>query len=143
MKSIRGFHGRIAIAMLLSLGVATSALALEGRRHGGPGGGGQFWGGGGVLQEVIHPCQAACFADARGCRDAARATAVKCVSSTCSAQITTARSACLPTSTMQACHSAVEGLKTCGGTCLDTLHSSVGACHDTLATCRAACSPGQ
>jgi len=92
-----------------------------------------------VLQQVVHPCQAACFTDARSCRGAARATAVKCVNDACGAQITAARAACTPTNTMQACQTAMGNLRTCGTSCLDTFHSAAGTCRDSAQQCRQAC----
>jgi len=128
-----------AVFLLVSVGSPGRATAFGGRHGGHCSDGGKGGFGGGVLQQVVHPCQAACFADARNCRNVARAAAVTCVNDACGAQITAARAACTPTNTMQACKSAMGNLQTCGTSCLETFHSAAGTCHDTAVQCRQAC----
>ena len=130
----------IAAALLAAavLAAPLTASGFGGGHDGRRGGGGPF-GGDAILQQAVHPCQASCFTSARACIGPARSTAVQCVSDTCGAQITTARSACTPTSTMQACRNAMSDLHTCGQSCLDTFHSAVATCRDGAQQCKQAC----
>src|SRR5262245_8413975 len=97
----------------------------------GPGGRGQFGpppgpgghpGGrpGGFLMQLVFPCQAACGDTARSCSESADSEAIACVSAACAAEITAAQTACDSDKRSDACKEAVNALRTCADSCLDT-----------------------
>lgn len=97
----------------------------------------------GLLAQLIYPCQADCFGAAKTCNDTADSTALGCISSACSAEVTTAQTACATDPSVQACRDAVAALKTCSDSCLSTRQTSLTACRDALTTCRTACTSAQ
>ncbi len=130
-------HRGLAMATLAVAIVASPMAALAHGRGGGPHGGG--FPDGGVLQQLIHPCGATCFEDARTCRETARTTALTCVQNACAAQVSAARGACTPNSTFKACQTATGNLHTCAASCLDAFRSAGGTCRDSARTCIASC----
>jgi hypothetical protein len=138
---MRNTYRNIGLATLAALILTAAPAAAFGHGPGGDRHGGGFPDGG-MLEQLIHPCGAACFVDARNCREGARATALTCVESTCPTQITAAQAACKPSSTFEACKAATSTLRSCGQSCLDAMRSTAGTCRDTANTCITACRAG-
>ena len=126
---------RFLVLAATTLVVGFSAPAWARGPHGDAGG---LMGGARVFEELIFPCRAACADTARGCYDDASAAASSCIASACSAQVTAAQGACKG-GRSSACRKAVNALRTCGESCLDTRATAAEACRATRNSCVAAC----
>jgi hypothetical protein len=127
MKQLRSL---VVAAAVLAAGAAAPAWAHGFHGRGGPGGG--------VLEQLVHPCQAACGETARGCFEDASSTAASCISSTCGAQVTAAQSAC-KAGRSSTCQNAMNALRSCGQSCLDADATSSATCRTNHNSCIAAC----
>ena len=128
-----------AVSGLLVLGLAVAAEAHGRGGFGGGFGGPGFPGSGALLGRLLFPCPAACRDTAESCTATADSAALTCVEGACAAEITAAQTACKDDRRSQACRDAVNGLRECADTCLNTRRTAVGACRDALGDCLDAC----
>jgi hypothetical protein len=92
-----------------------------------------------LLNELIYPCQAACFNTDSSCTAAAQTAALSAIGSACTSDVTAAQTACDTTPFSSACRSAVSALGACAKTDLQTYNMALRACSSAQETCLEAC----
>jgi len=123
--------GMLSLMTMLAAGTAMA----QPWGHGGTGGPG-----GGLLNQLIYPCQSACFRQQRPCVQTAASVALTAINGTCSSEIAAAQKACQTGPLSKACRKDDSALKTCAQSDLQTFQSAVESCRSTiLQPCLDAC----
>jgi hypothetical protein len=137
----------------VALGVLTLAAAQAHRGGGRPGfapgsgigvPGAEAEGGHGrrpssLLRRLIFPCPAACSDTARTCGQTADETALSCIAGACASEVSAAQAACGPETPTETCRTAVNALRTCAASCLESRATARSECRTAAENCLDAC----